>query len=207
MTQDNNNLEDKNSKMISTFYIALSIIAVIVMIIAAFITHGYDAKEIKVSFYKVFAQDKNSTNIQKQNKMSVSADTSKVPSDYDIEKILNDTIPNVCDDITDDKDIKKKCDKKPLSCLKEYEINKVFIQNSGYEDQLYIELLTGKTQQDKYTVVIDLNTYEVISADGKIDDKRCRDVEEDDNGNENDPLLKEGADPSNSDYINTKPRE
>jgi hypothetical protein len=205
MTQNNNNTE-KKSKMLSVFYIALSIIAVIVMIIAAMITYGYDAHEIKVTFKKILVIDKGD-NKQSSNNIGVAVDTSQAPSDDIIEDILNDTIPNVCD-YEDYDDLQEDCDKEPLSCLKEYQINKIFVQNPGYEDQLFIELTTGKTNDHVYTVVIDLaNNNTVISASGKIDDKRCRDVEEDDNDGDDNLLLDQGEDPRDSDYVDTKPKE
>ena len=264
MIQNNNNTE-KKSKMLSAFYIALSIIAVIVMIIAAMITYGYDAHEIKTTFKKVFmvedilnntipnvcsyedlqeycdkeplsclkayaankifvknpgnenqscielTTEKMNNRVYKDerlsNNMGIAVDTSQAPNDDVIEDILNDTIPNVCD-YEDYDDLQEDCDKEPLSCLKEYEINKIFVKNPGYENQLFIELTTGKTNDHVYTVVIDLaNNNAVINASGKIDDKRCRDIEEDDDNGDDNLFLNQGEDPKDSDYVDTKPRE
>lgn len=202
--EKNDNKKEKNVQRVTRFYVALIIISVVIMIVAAYITYGYQTRTIMISFDKIVTKV-----TEKNNSMNIGADLSRVPSDDAIEDILNDTIPNVCDDITDDEEIQDKCDKKPLSCLKEYEINTIIVQDSPQQDHLFIELTTGKSNDHLYTVVIDLaNNNQVIHEEGKIDDGRCRDVEEG-NGDVDvdDIFLEEGQDPKDSDYVGTKPKE
>ncbi|MEA3323469.1 MAG: hypothetical protein U9Q12_04575 [Patescibacteria group bacterium] len=203
----NNNEKDNIQERVTRFYIVLIVVSVIVMIVAAYITYGYQARTIVISFDSIIEKIKEKKNID--NNMLVSADLSRVPNNEEIEDILNDTIPNVCDDITDDEEIQEKCDKEPLSCLKEYEIKTIIVQNPPHQDHLFIELTTGKNNDHLYTVVIDLaNNNQVIHAEGKINEDRCRDVvEEDGDVIVDDTFLKEGQDPKSSDYVNVQPKE
>ncbi len=194
---NNNNNKDNSSKFITRFYIVLSIIAVIVMIIAAYITYGYQAKEIVISFDNVVQKikDKNTTT---SNKMTIGADLSNVPSDKVIEDILNNVMPDICDD----------CDEDPLDCLKEYEINKILIQDKQYQNYLVIELITGKHEKKIFRVVIDLsNNNAVVNVEGEIDKKRCRDVVEEDSVEDDEIFLDKGDDPKSSHYIKVTPKE
>ncbi len=177
------------------FYIILSVISVIIMIVAAYITYGYQTKEAHV----VFEKGRGSTNRDesKGGSIEIGADLSKVPSDDVIEDILNDSIPNVCDDCDEDD---------PLDCLKEYGINTILVQNPPHQNHLFIELLTGKNQEEKFVVVIDLNNEnQVLNAEGQIDENRCRDEVEEDDEISGDSMLSDGADPKSSDYVDTRP--
>jgi len=196
--EKNNHKKEKNNH-ITQFYMLLTIISIVIMVVAAYITYGYQTHTIVISFDSIIEKVQ-----EKKKNISVGANISRVPEDEKIEDILNDVIPNVCDDITDDEDIQKKCDKDPLSCLKEYEIRTIIVQNSPYQDHLFIKLMTGKQNDHLYTVVIDLsNNNSIIHAEGKIDKDRCRDVV----GGVNDIFLQEGEDPQNSDYIQTQPKK
>ncbi len=207
MIDENKNDNDKkqNSVRVTHFYVFLIIISVVIMIVAAYITYGYQSRTIVISFDPLIEKIKEKK--QQMNNMSIGADFSLVPSDDVIEDILNDTIPNVCDDITDDEDIQEQCEEEPLSCLKEYEINTILVQDLPHQNHLFIELTTGKNNDYLYTVVIDLaNNNQVIHAEGKIDDGRCREVV-DEGGNGDASYLKPGQDPQNSDFVEVKPKE
>ncbi len=199
MSDDNENKEkDAYTRRVTRFYATLSIIAVIVMIVAAYITYGYQNQEIHVSLSTVFAKAKRDDS---QKTMNITPDLSHVPGDDIVKDILNDVLPHTCKD----------CDKKPLKCLKEYEINKILIQNPPYQDYLKIELLTGKEVKKVFTIIIDLsNNNQVIYADGEVDKKRCRDVVEEDDDSDDDEdsiFINKGQDPDETHYIETKPRE
>ena len=146
--QSNNNQRNESSIRVARFYVILIVISVIIMVVAAYITYGYDGHIGHISFEKVEVEkEKNNDKNESKNGLNIGADLSRVPGDKVIEDLLNDTIPNVCkyDDATDK--IKKKCKKKPLSCLKSYEIDKILVKDAQYQDQLFIELLTGKKEQ------------------------------------------------------------
>lgn len=208
--QTKDNQKNENSVRVARFYVILIVISIIVMIVAAYITYGYDGYVGHISFENKKTTKKNNVNKNKlRNKLSIGANLSNVPDDSIIEDILNDTIPNVCkyDDATDK--IKRKCKKKPLTCLKSYEINKILVKDVQHQDELFIELLTGKVVQKKYTVVINLaNGNEVLSKGGEIDKKRCRKLEKEETKNHimnDDPsILKSGDDPLSSQYVETK---
>lgn len=208
--QGNDNQRNENSVRVARFYVILIVISVIIMIIAAYITYGHDGYVGHIFFERTEIEEKKESNKNKlRNELSIGADLSLVPSDKMIEDILNDTIPNVCkyDDATDE--IKKKCKKKPLSCLKSYEINKILVKNTQYQDQLFIELLTGKKVQKKYTVVIDLiNNNQVLSKEGEIDKKRCRKLEEGEDEihyiGDDPSIMKDGNDSASSHYVEIK---
>jgi len=163
MQGDNNNNKKNNSTRITKLYVAFIVLSIVIMIIAAAVTYGYNPKEIHVSFGEKIENQKNTTG----NKIEIGGvDLSKIPDDEVIEDILNDEIPNVCDDCEDEDH---------LDCLYEYEINKILVQNPPHQDHLFIELITGS---EKYVVVIDLsNNNKVLSSEGDIDKKACIDSE------------------------------
>lgn len=183
--QNTDNRKDmKKTQNIARFYMFLSVLAVIIMIIAAYITYGYQKREFIISLGSSEKVKEESV-----NDINVAPDLSRIPSDDMIEDILNDVLPEVCDD----------CDDDTLDCLDEYEINKIFVQNEGYQDQLIIEVITGKNNA-VYTVVLDLNSYAVLSSDGVIDDEECLEDPEDEDV---DPeiLLDPGDDSEKSHYL------
>ncbi|XLQ20560.1 MAG: hypothetical protein ACKUBY_02130 [Candidatus Moraniibacteriota bacterium] len=163
MQKQKKNSKRKEAIQTTRLYLVLIVVSIIVMIVSAFITHGNDTEVINISLGIV---KEKITKKDDSNNIKIGADLSKVPNDKEIEKILNKVIPNVCDD----------CDDDPLGCLEEYKINKILIQNEGYENKLFIELLTGKHFDNTYTVVIDINTRAVISDEGSIDDDECIEV-------------------------------
>jgi hypothetical protein len=189
MTSDTSQKNQNNSRQIKRqhvagFYIFLVITSVIVMIVAAVMTYGYQQREVRVSYER--PQQKKTA--PAENAITISPNLSHVPSDKIVEDILNDVLPNVCDD----------CDDDPLNCLEEATINKIVIANEGYQDQLLVEVLTGKSSQ-KYTAVINLQDHTVISHSGKIDEKECFEPGE----KEIDPdvLISPGLDPEDSKYV------
>jgi hypothetical protein len=187
---------EKTSTYITMLYIILAIVAVIVMIIAAYITYGYQPNEIIVSFHKV-TQKMKEKNTNKSNNMTVGVDLSEVPSDKVVEDILNDTMPNVCDD----------CDEDPLDCLKDYKINKILVQEQEYQNYLIIELITGHDEQSVFRVVIDLsNNNEIVRVEGNIDDGKCRDIVEEESVEGDEIFLDKGSDPKESHYIKVTPK-
>lgn len=175
------------------FYRVLSVVAVIIMIVAAYITYGNQAREFHVEFEKEVSSANQ--NEPSENSIRIGADLSRVPSDDVVEDILNDVIPNVCDDCDEDN---------PLDCLKEYETNTILVQNPPHQNHLFIELITGKTHKEKFVVVIDLNNgNQVLNAEGKIDEDRCRDVSKGEVTEGS--ILTDGMDPKSSNYVDTKP--
>lgn len=191
-TEINDNQKEQDNKRVTRFYIILTVISIIVMIIAAYITYGYQAKTIVVSFDNVISKINDKNNATNGNTMSVGADLSLVPNDDVIEDILNGTIPNVCKDCDEDD---------PLDCLEKYEINKIIVQDPPHQNHLFIELVTGKNEEKIYTVVIDLaNNNQVISAQGEINKKSCRDVVDDEEFDD-ELILKKGTDFNTTDYL------
>jgi len=178
------------------------------MIIAAYLTYGYQIKEISVAFdqnkpKKVKINKKSNI---KNNSIGIGADLSNVPNDEVIEDILNDVIPNVCDYPSSAKKVNEKCDKKPLKCLKSYEIDKIIVQDPSFDNQLFIKLITGKNKKETYTVVVDISkNNQVINSKGKIDKKRCRELEDRGDGdsdiNLDESFLEAGTDPMHSHYV------
>ncbi len=207
--QKYSNQKHKNLIRVTQFYVILIIISVIIMIIAAYVTYGYDGYIGHISFGTKKVKKQINTKKNLQNKLKIGVDFSKVPSDKIIEDILNNTIPNVCKYNHATDKIKKKCRRKPLSCLKSYKINKILVKDVKYQDQLFIDLLTGKKDQKKYTIVIDLlNNNQILNKGGKIDKKQCRKLKktaEESHLINNDPSITiEGDDPSSSGYVQTK---
>jgi len=213
MTQGHkeNNQINQNLQRVTRFYRILIVISVIIMIIAAYVTYGYQIKETRIAFGdnkpKKVKINKN-INI-KSNSMGIGADLSNIPSDGTIEDILNDVIPNVCDYPSSAKKVNEKCDKKPLKCLKSYEIDKIIVQDPSFENQLFIKLVTGKNKKETYTVVVDISkNNEVISQEGKIDKKRCRELEDEDNSDKDikldESFLEAGTDPTHSHYVDAE---
>lgn len=184
---------NKSTKLMITerhearFYRALSLISVVIMITAAYMTYGYQKREIlitpEVIEEKVAAESQH---------IEVTGDLSLVPSDTEVRKILNKELPNTCDD----------CDDKPLSCLDDYTMNKILMTGERGESILSAEILTGKVPK-KYYVLIDLSHNDrVIKKGGEIDKKEC--TEEDDSeetAETTDIYIGEGDDPMESDYV------
>lgn len=169
-------------------YIVLSTCAIMIMIIAAYITYGYQENTITVS---IAEPEKNET-AHTNNALKIGADLSRVPSDTEIDNILNEYLPHVCDDCEDDD---------PLDCLDRYEITKVLVQEDQYRDQLFLNVLTGK-EPKKYTVIIDLaHENAVISASGAIDRKECISEENEDDAEGDEVLLNDGTDPNSTAFI------
>lgn len=188
---DNNNKElQRKPRRVTRFYMILSVISVVIMIGAAYITHGYQIREITASYKPVREIERVAA-----ASIGVSADLSRVPSDDVIEDILNDVVPDACGDC-DDSD--------PLDCLDEYEIDKVLIQEAPFQNQLFIDLITGKSEK-KYTVAIDLSdNNRVIYHDGKIDKKICLEFSEEE-GLDPEVHIDKGKDPDATGYINVPP--
>ena len=183
-TQKSNTKKTDNRQYVTHFYTFLSIIAVIIMVVAAYITYGYQKREVFISFDQPEKEEKKVV-----NNIVVTPDVSRVPSDDVIEDLLNDELPEVCDE----------CDDDTLDCIEDYEINKIFVQNEGYQDQLIVDVITGKNDA-KYTVVIDLNNNTVLSSSGEIDGKECfEDVEDEEINSE--MLIDPGNDPESSHYL------
>jgi len=185
-----------STRQITRLYMSLVVIATFTMMIAAFVTYGYQGKEIHVALKNATKSDKSKSPTKTNNTVGISPDISRVPSDRVIKRILNKALPHTCKD----------CDEKPLKCLKEYEINKILVQDSLYKNQLLIELITGKTIKKSYIVRINLDNNQIIEKGGFVDKKRCRDVVEEDNKttNEYDIMLNNGDDPESSHYVNTQ---
>ncbi|PID52248.1 MAG: hypothetical protein CR972_03115 [Candidatus Moraniibacteriota bacterium] len=180
----------EKTQNIARFYIFLSVVSVIIMSIAAYITYGYQKREVFVSL---------STPEKKKEKpvndIVISPDLSKLPSDDVLKDILNNTLPKVCDD----------CDDDILDCIEDYEINKIFVQNEGYQDQLIVELITGKNNA-VYTTVIDLNDYTVLSSSGTLDDKECFEEIKKETKKQK-TFIDSGDDPDNSHYVDVPDTE
>jgi len=182
----NNRNKNNNSISVTRFYLVLIFVSIIIMVIAAYITYGDSPRVLHISL------DKSTEKIDDTNKKSnpsstinIGTDLSRVPSDETVEDILNDAIPDVCDDCNLDN---------TLECLEEYEVNQILIQNPGHQDHLFIELITG-SDEEVYTVVIDLNdNNKILDADGKIDDNVCINSDVD---------LVDGGDEIYSKYLNT----
>lgn len=138
----------------------ISLAAVVIMSIAAYITYGYQKRELVITRTAPVADEKKPTKTQHKNIAISTPDLSRVPDDDRIVDILNNELPQVCD----------MCDGDVLDCLTEYEINKVFVQNDGYQDQMTIEVVTGKKT---YAVVINLDDYAVLDSGGKVDKDAC----------------------------------
>lgn len=175
-------------KQVRRMYVILSTLSIIIMIIAAYITYGHQEQVVTVNIPAATTQQEQ----RPKNALTVGADLSQLPSEVEIERILNNNLPHTCKD----------CDDDPLECLDKYTINKILVQEKQYQNQLFIELLTGKESQ-KYTVVIDLaHDNTVINAFGSIDKKECILEEENEEGASGDEvMLNDGIDPNSSTYI------
>ena len=168
-------------------YIVLSILSVMIMVIAAYITYGYQERSVTVTL----ATPEEPSNAHAASALPIGADLSRIPSDTEINRILNKYLPNVCDE----------CDDDSLDCLDKYEINKVLVQEKKYQDQLFIELLTGK-EPKKYTIVIDLlQNNAVLNASGSIDKKECITEEDEESAEGDEVMLNDGDDPNSTMYL------
>jgi len=185
--QNNSNNNKKNKSIhVTRLYLVLIVVSIVIMIGAAFITYGNDPRTLHVSFDEKIEKENNIQKKEIGNKLAIgNADLSKIPSDDEIEDIVNDEMPNVCDECNNEQ---------ALDCLEEYEINKILVQNPGYENNLFIELITGN-DEDVYTIVIDLNNDKVLSKEGKIDESACVEGEVD---------MVDGSDVIYSKYINVE---
>lgn len=191
---DDASQEEIKARNASRFYVVLALVSTVVMVIAAYITYGQQKREVIVTPQFIEKNVEESVNT-----LAVTPDLSQAPTDKEIEKILNKTIPEVCDD----------CDRDdPLDCLEEYSINKIFVQNDSHKNYLTLELITGKNDT-KYTVVIDLSQNNVvIREEGKIDKKECLDTRDDDDETETlepEVYIDAGDDPDNSHYVTVPP--
>ncbi len=182
MQDDNNNNKKNNSVRITKLYVALIVLSIVIMIIAAVVTYGYNPKKIHVSFGEKTENQKKQENTT-GNKIEIGGvDLSRIPSDEEIKDIFNDVMPNVCEDCNDEY---------PIECLEEYKINKILIQGASHRDHLFLELLTGKEYENTFKVAVDLNTNTALSFGGDIDNDMCIDIEID---------LSDGHDLINSEY-------
>ncbi len=169
------------------FYRTLSLVAIVIMITAAYMTHGYQKREILIS-----PEPEKEKVAAKSQHLEVTGDLSLIPSDKNLEKILNKTIPDVCRD----------CDDDPLDCLDKYTLNKILMTGEQGESILSAEILTGKIPK-KYFVMIDLShNNNIVKKGGEIDKKECLDGEdEEESTTTNDLYIDKGDDPSKSGYV------
>ena len=169
------------------FYRALSLVAIVIMVTAAYMTYGYQKREILISP----EPEKENVSAKSQH-MEVTGDLSLIPSDRDVEKILNKTMPDACKD----------CDDDPLDCLDKYTLNKVLMTGEQGESILSAEILTGKIQK-KYFVMIDLShNNNIVKKGGEIDTKQCLEEEdEEEAATTSDLYIDNGDDPNKSGYV------
>ena len=165
-------------------YIFLSVTSILIMVISGYITNGYREREVLVSL-----KEEPKKSYETRQGISVNADLSMVPNDIEIKRILNTVMPDVCKD----------CDKKPLACLDQYEMNKIIVKNKEYKDQLIVEILTG---EKKYITIIDLvHNNSIISSSGEIDKKECKNLNDNEETITADVIINSGDDPIQTDYI------
>jgi hypothetical protein len=114
-----------------------------------------------------------------------------LPGDVEVDRILNAYLPSVCEE----------CDDDPLDCLDSYEINKILVQEKEYQDQMFIELLTGK-EPNKYVIVIDLSQDNaVIRTSGSVDEKECMTGESEKFADGDEVMINDGDDPNSTVYL------
>lgn len=169
------------------FYRILSLIAIMIMIVSAYMTHGYQKREILIS------QEPEREKVAAESQhLEVTGDLSLIPSDQDVEKILNKAMPDTCKD----------CDDDPLDCLDKYTLNKILMTGEEGESILSAEILTGKMPK-KYFVMIDLShNNNIVKKGGEIDKKECLSEEsEEETANADDLYIDKGNDPNESGYV------
>jgi hypothetical protein len=182
----------RTQHFVSRFYALLSVAAVLIMISAAYATYGYQVREVLIT---LDSSEKDSV-YETMPSVTVNADLSRVPSDKELKKMLNDIVPHMCDD----------CDDDVLECLDEYTMDKVLVRSTDRHQLLYVNILTGK-EPKKYSVVLDLDMNNaLVKKEGSIDKKECISAVDEEEVDPNDMNISVGEDPGSTQFITTKAR-
>lgn len=166
-----------------TIRVILGVVALVGVALLGYHTYG-ERGAVQVRGYLTQTLEKPFVQPTRANQ-SISFSLPSLPTEKEITKILNNTLPDTCDE----------CDKKPLSCLRRYFIDKRVVRGPGYE-YLALDVKTGHIDHPSvYTVMLDLhNNNTLVSQSGTVRKETCRTADNKDTEDTDTGIIQPGTD-------------